>query len=90
MLAKHLTNRSFDAISLHSTRQGSFGCNYSKPGVLLAIAHEEYLEVFVRNTFSMDGMVETIFAQQTMRSSKFSRNSDTRPRVSHGLWRGEP
>ena len=84
MLAKRFTDDSFDIISVYCTWQYSFSCNYSKPSVCLAIAHKKYFETFILDAFRMNYMVETIFAQQSMRIGKFGRYA--KPQVWRGPW----
>lgn len=50
------------------------------------IAHKKYLEILIPDTFSMHNMVETIFARQSMRSSKFGRY--VKQQAWRGPWRG--
>jgi len=71
MLAKHLPNDPFDTISVYRARKYFFTRDYSKSGIFLAIANKKYPEIYIRNIFSVNYVVKTVFSQQSMRNGKF-------------------
>lgn len=84
MLPERLANNPLDAVTIRCMWQRTFARDYTEPGIANGVAGKKYLEVLVCHICSLQDTIKSIFAQQPVRSGKYSRW--TRRRVLHGPW----